>query len=62
MRSHWHLRANAVVLGWLLAGAVVAIYHRGIPDARLLMTHLLLLGAVSAAILIWSAHFGKSVV
>ena len=60
MRSRWHLRANAVVLGWLLASAVVAISHRGIPDARLLMTHLLLLGAVSAAILIWSAHFAEA--
>lgn len=61
MRSHWHLRANALVLAWLVAAAVVAVSHRVIPDARLLMTHLLLLGAVSAAILIWSAHFAEAV-
>ncbi|WP_407343968.1 multicopper oxidase domain-containing protein [Pengzhenrongella phosphoraccumulans] len=51
---------NAIVLGWLVASAVVAISH-GIPDARWLMVHLLLLGAVSSAILIWSAHFAEAV-
>ncbi|WP_242511123.1 multicopper oxidase domain-containing protein [Pengzhenrongella frigida] len=61
MRSRWHLRVNAIVLGWLVAGAAVAIGHRGVPDARWLMVHLLLLGAVSAAILIWSAHFAEAV-
>ncbi|MGV8967824.1 MAG: multicopper oxidase domain-containing protein [Cellulomonas sp.] len=61
MRSRWHLRVNAIVLGWLVASAVVAIAHRGIPDAQWLMVHLLLLGAVSSAILIWSAHFAEAV-
>lgn len=61
MRSRWHLRVNAVVLGWLVASAAVAIAHRGVPDARWLMVHLLLLGAVSSAILIWSAHFAEAV-
>ena len=54
-------RVNAIVLGWLVASAVVAVGHRGVPDARWLMVHLLLLGAVSSAILIWSAHFAEAV-
>ncbi len=61
VRSQWHRRVNLLVLGWLLAGAAVAIAHRAVPDARWLMTHLVLLGGVSTAILIWSAHFAEAV-
>ena len=61
MRSRWHLRVNAIVLGWLVASAVVATAHRGVPNARWLMVHALLLGAASTAILIWSAHFAEAV-
>lgn len=61
MRSLWHLRVNAVVLAWLVASALVAAGHRAVPDARWLMVHTLLLGAVSTAILIWSAHFAEAV-
>ncbi|MCL3862783.1 multicopper oxidase domain-containing protein [Actinotalea sp. K2] len=61
MRARWHLRVNSLVLLWLLAATVVAVAHRGIPEARWVMAHLLLLGAVSTAILIWSAHFAEAV-
>ena len=61
MRTRWHVRVNALVLGWLVAAAVVATAHRSIPQAPWLMIHLLLLGAVSTAILIWSAHFAEAV-
>lgn len=60
MRARWHLRANAVVVVWLIASAVVAIGHRGIDTAPWLMVHLLMLGAITAAILIWSAHFTQA--
>jgi len=61
VRSRWHLKVNAIVLVWLVASAAVALGHRGVADARWLMVHLLLLGAISAAILIWSAHFAEAV-
>lgn len=61
MRSRWHVRANAVVLAWLVAAAVVALAHRSVPSAEWLMVHLLLLGGASTAILVWSAHFAEAV-
>jgi len=60
MRSRWHLRANSLVVLWLLAAGVVALVHRWVPSAEWLMVHLLLLGAVSSAILVWSAHFAEA--
>ena len=60
MRSRWHLRANALVALWLLAAGIVAVVHRWVPSAEWLMVHLLLLGAVSTAILVWSAHFAEA--
>src|SRR5690554_5197874 len=60
MRSRWHARVNLLVAVWLFAAAVVAIAHRWVPSAEWLMVHLLLLGAVSTAILIWSAHFAEA--
>ncbi|MFF2623128.1 multicopper oxidase domain-containing protein [Oerskovia jenensis] len=56
-RSAWHLRANAPVVGWLLATVVVAVGHRWIPASPWLLVHLLLLGAVTNAICVWSQHF-----
>lgn len=61
MRARWHLRANALVVAWLTAAAVVTVLHRWVPAAPWLMVHLLLLGGVSTAILIWSAHFAEAV-
>ncbi|WP_298458206.1 multicopper oxidase domain-containing protein [uncultured Cellulomonas sp.] len=60
MRSRWHVRANSLVVGWLLVAAVLAGAHRAVPQAQWLMVHALLLGAVSTAILIWSAHFAEA--
>ncbi|WP_318244511.1 multicopper oxidase domain-containing protein [Oerskovia merdavium] len=56
-RSAWHLRANAPVVGWLVATVVVAVGHRWIPASPWLLVHLLLLGAVTNAICVWSQHF-----
>lgn len=61
MRARWHVRVNLLVVAWLVAAAVVATAHRWFPVAGWLMVHLLLLGAVSTAILIWSAHFAEAV-
>ncbi len=59
-RTGWHLRAGSLVVAWLLALLVVAVDHRFVPASRWLMVHLLLLGAVTNAILIWSAHFAAA--
>ncbi|MFP5345967.1 MAG: multicopper oxidase domain-containing protein [Actinomycetes bacterium] len=59
-RSTWHLRAGVVVLAWLVALVAVAFVHPFVPAARWLLVHLLLLGAVSNAILVWSWHFAAA--
>jgi len=55
-RGFWALRDIPTVL-WLVLVVVATIVHRGIPEPRWLMIHLLLLGAVSHAILVWSQFF-----
>jgi nitrite reductase (NO-forming) len=45
------------VLIWLTATVAVAFAHPFVPAPRWLMIHLLLLGAVSHAILVWSRYF-----
>ncbi|UER53250.1 multicopper oxidase domain-containing protein [Kineosporiaceae bacterium SCSIO 59966] len=59
-RAAWHLRTGAVVAAWLLALVVVALVHPFVPAARWLLVHLLVLGAVSNAILIWTWHFAAA--
>ncbi len=44
-------------LVWLFLAVVVAAAHQWIPDASWIMVHLVLLGALSHAILVWSRHF-----
>ncbi|NED23104.1 nitrite reductase, partial [Streptomyces sp. SID9913] len=60
-RALWHLGVNAIVVGWLTLFAVVGAAHHFVPHARWLLVHLLLLGAVSNAVVIWSGHFAASV-
>ncbi|MFC4614165.1 multicopper oxidase domain-containing protein [Cellulomonas algicola] len=59
-RASWHLRANALVGAWLVAAVAATLVHRNVPAAPWLMVHLLLLGAVSTAILVWSQHFADT--
>ena len=59
-RLQWHLAANAGVLLWLTTLVAVAVGHRFVPESRWLLVHLLLLGAVTNAILVWSAHFAHA--
>ncbi|UJP08947.1 multicopper oxidase domain-containing protein [Microbacterium sp. KUDC0406] len=42
---------------WLLLTVVAAVAHRALPMPGWLMIHLLLLGAVTHAILVWSQYF-----
>ncbi len=58
-RGFWPLRDLPVVV-WLVATGMVALVHPFVPAPRWLMIHLLLLGAVSHAILVWSRHFADA--
>lgn len=59
-RTAWHLRANSPTAFWLLATVAVALGHRFVPEGGWLLVHMLLLGAVTNAILVWSAHFADA--
>ena len=48
------------VMAWLTALVLVALVHPWMPAPRWLMLHLLLLGAVSHAIHVWSAYFTET--
>ncbi len=48
------------LIGWLAAAVVVAVAHRWLPDANWLMLHLVLLGALTHAIVVWSFHFAQT--
>jgi nitrite reductase (NO-forming) len=57
-RRAWHLRANAIVLVYVaLAVAALALQGSALPVPRWLAVHLLLLGAVTNAIVTWTEHF-----
>ena len=56
-RAGWHRRAALLPLAYLAGIVVVGIAHPFLPEWRWLAVHLLLLGAVTNAILVWSAHF-----
>lgn len=59
-RKLWYLLTNGLVALWLVAAAVIVLTHRFVPAGDWLMVHLLLLGAVSTAILVWSQHFADT--
>ncbi|WP_432135266.1 multicopper oxidase domain-containing protein [Streptomyces sp. bgisy154] len=60
-RAHWHLGVNAIVVVWLALFAAAATGHHFLPRSFWLLVHLLLLGAVTNAVVIWSGHFAASV-
>jgi nitrite reductase (NO-forming) len=45
---------------WLTAAVVIALVHSWVPAPRWLMLHLLLLGAITHSILVWSQHFADA--
>lgn len=58
-RSRWPMRDLPVAF-WLAALLLVVIVHPWLPMARWLAIHLLLLGAVSHSILVWSKYFADA--
>jgi nitrite reductase (NO-forming) len=56
-RATWHLKANAIAVAYLAASVVAAIVQATGHGSRWLVVHLLLLGAVTNAIVIWTGHF-----
>lgn len=58
-RADWHFRANALVIVYLLAAVISGFFRKGIDAGTpaWLTVHLLLLGAVTNAIVTWSDHF-----
>ncbi|WP_022918574.1 multicopper oxidase domain-containing protein [Ruania albidiflava] len=58
-RGRWPLRDYPAVV-WLLAAVVVAIAHQAVPSARWLMVHLVLLGAITHSIMVWSTYFTQA--
>ena len=58
-RGRWAWRDRPGVV-WLLAVVVIALVHRFVPGSRWLMVHMLLLGAATHSILVWSRHFADA--
>ncbi|MGO4596124.1 multicopper oxidase domain-containing protein [Terrabacter sp. 2RAF25] len=58
-RGAWALRDHPTTL-WLSAALVVAAFGRGLPAADWLVIHLVLLGAVTHAVMVWSTHFAQA--
>ncbi|WEO77073.1 multicopper oxidase domain-containing protein [Cryobacterium sp. SO2] len=56
----WHIVSGSLVPAWLAAAVILTVLHRQLPSSGWLLVHLLLLGAVSTAILIWSQHFADT--
>jgi hypothetical protein len=60
-RSRWHRLVGIIPLAYLGAIVVVGSLHPFLPQWRWLLIHLLLLGAATNAILVWSTHFAQAV-
>ncbi|WP_109471288.1 multicopper oxidase domain-containing protein [Ornithinimicrobium cavernae] len=58
-RGEWALRDRPALL-WMVLAVVVAVLHQWVPDATWLMVHLVLLGALTHSILVWSTHFAQA--
>jgi nitrite reductase (NO-forming) len=60
-RARWHRRTGILPLAYLAGIAAVGLAHPFLAQWRWLAIHLLLLGAVTNAILFWSAHFSAAI-
>lgn len=58
-RGRWALRDRPGVL-WLVLAIAVALVHPFVPSSRWLMVHLVLLGALTHSIMVWSTHFSQA--
>jgi nitrite reductase (NO-forming) len=59
-RGRWAMRDYPLV-AWLLAALCVAIIHRWLEESDWLLLHMVLLGALTQAIVVWSWHFAQTV-
>lgn len=59
-RTTWHLGANAPVAAYLASLVAISAANRYVPETHWLLVHLLLLGAVTNAIFVWSSHFADA--
>lgn len=59
-RRAWYLATNAVVIAWVVLTLVAVTVHRFVGEPLWLMVHVPLLGAATAAILVWSQHFADT--
>jgi nitrite reductase (NO-forming) len=57
-RTLWYGILNAIVAAWVIAAVMVMIAWPA--NAEWLTVHLMLLGAVSTAIIVWSQHFADT--
>ncbi len=55
-RGTWFMRDRPLVI-WLAAAALVALVHPFLASSRWLMVHLVVLGALTHAAMVWSVHF-----
>ncbi len=60
-RAVWHRRTGFIPLAYLTMMAAVGVAHPIVTQSRWLLIHLLLLGAVTNAILIWGTHFTAAI-
>ena len=58
-RGFWPMRDLPTVI-WLVATVAATLVHPFVPAPRWLMIHLLLLGAVGHAIMVWSRYFADT--
>ncbi len=58
-RGAWALRDHPTTL-WLTTALLVAAFGRALPAADWLVVHLVLLGAVTHAVMVWSTHFAQA--
>lgn len=58
-RGRWPLRDYPGVL-WMVLAVVTTLVHPFVPGSRWLMVHMVLLGAVTHSIMVWSTHFTQA--
>ncbi|MBB2894504.1 multicopper oxidase domain-containing protein [Flexivirga oryzae] len=58
-RGKWALRDQPAI-GWLVAAVVVALLHPFVDDSHWLMVHMILLGAMTHAAIVWSTYFTQA--
>ncbi|MHB1431790.1 MAG: hypothetical protein ACYCVZ_06720 [Streptosporangiaceae bacterium] len=59
-RAAWHTLAGLIVTGYLVAAAIVIAAHAVMPMPEWLALHLLVLGAATNAVFVWSQHFAQA--